>query len=316
MSGITSRIGIYPIFNTTGGGGGAQDLEQVMTTAPGFGTADQNLTLDGANILVDDAPGGSNAVNIRASGGGLVDVQNTGGNHVQLSAITGESLISLTDPSAASSQMAAAAVSPGGGPAAWIRLTGTNGFYGDIELNGYSNVSVNRKYALPDKSGTVAMLSDVVASALQAVLTVGNTSTLNIKFLANNVGVQWSFGGFTGILSTPALSNNWGWNMPDVGGIVQVNGNGLQLPVTTKSANYVATRQDHVILCSATMNLTLPQGAGFAGVQYCIAVTTGGLSVTITPASGLIALAATTTVISVLTPKRFVSDGTNYFLIS
>jgi len=133
-----------------------------------------------------------------------------------------------------------------------IELTETGiGFKtdGNIKKGSFSfgSMSVDRVFAYPDKSGTVALLDDVTTPNLQAVTDVGNTTTLNIgvasvndlklfsqvgvdvdnigigaNALLNNIGVN-SLG-----IGTSALQDNTGTQSVGVGYFALENNTGFQ----------------------------------------------------------------------------------------
>lgn len=87
-----------------------------------------------------------------------------------------------------------------------------------------------------------------------------------------------------GLVAFKAATDFWGtfehaitadrtWTFPDKSGTVALVGGAIYAPITTKTANYTATADDHTILCDATaasFTITLPAAASVTGLILVI----------------------------------------------
>ena len=134
------------------------------------------------------------------------------------------------------------------------------GFTGNLVGSG---ITAARVWTLPDKTGTIAMTSDIPAAAgLQAVLTAGNSASLNI-ILTGGALLQFTNGaGFTGQILGTLMTANRQWNMPDASGIVAL----INYVLTSSSATaYAPVLTDaggyKTLTNAATITVTIPLNA-------------------------------------------------------
>ena len=102
-----------------------------------------------------------------------------------------------------------------------------------------------------------------------------------------------------------------------------VNGNSdtksLNLGIASKSTNYALTDNDHTIICTSSLTITLPSPSGIAGRMYVIKNMTGGVNtITIDPnGNNIDGLSMNNTELDanydVITLQ---TDGTDWFIIS
>jgi hypothetical protein len=158
------------------------------------------------------------------------------------------------------------------------------------------------------KTGT----SPAIASGLSSPIVFGTWSTANLN---GNIGT----GTMTELMRIDA-TGNVGVATAAPTSTLQVNGS-FSTALTIKTAAYTATSADHIIIGNATtaaFTVTLPTAIGIAGRQYIVKKTdaTANAITVATTAAQTIDGASTVTVSIQWQTKTFVSDGTNWLIIS
>jgi len=131
-------------------------------------------------------------------------------------------------------------------------------FFGDILM---SNITANRNYSLPDKSGTIAMISDIAIPLTDILATSELTGNHDIDFAQNQNGLTWE-----------TINNNF--IRIDNGG-ANVNTEGLTFISPTKNGIYFnATDIDNsgdwlsMRINPSTKNIEITANTGNYGISF------------------------------------------------
>ena len=176
MGGISARIGIYPIYASSGGGGATPTLQEVTTA----GNTSSNA------ILVTDGAG--DTVELGALGGGAnIAVQVTTGEYAQINAGAGQAELIAAEPNGSRMEIFAQTSGPAGNGVAFIRFVDVNNNACDLVSPNYEPWTGNRVWFLPDASGTIYLnTNQTTGNSTQAA---GST----IYNIAHSLGVAPSF---------------------------------------------------------------------------------------------------------------------------
>ncbi len=105
----------------------------------------------------------------------------------------------------------------------------------------------------------------------------------------------------------------------DMTNVGQLNAQGVTNNIVAKSGAYTATNADDAIACTASSayQITLPQGAAYAGKIFAVVKDAGANVITVAGASGTIGGAASVSLAANAVHGVTVqSDGTNYWILS
>lgn len=148
----------------------------------------------------------------------------------------------------------------------------------------------NQTWTLPDKTGTIALLSDIPGAAnLQAVTTAGNTTTNNISLLQSFIQYT-NAGGSVGALIGTAMTAARQWALPDASGTVSLVDYVIKNIAGTTYVPVISDDGPYIISTNAaTQTVTIPTNASVAfNIGAVLTFQQGGAGkVTFTPAGGV-----------------------------
>jgi hypothetical protein len=176
MGGISSRIGIYPIYASSGGGGATPTLQEVTTD--GNTSSNAILVTDGAGdtVILDAAAGGAN-----------ISVQADTGEYVQLNSGGGDAITVTAEPNGSRVNVIAVTSGPSGNGVSYIQFVDVDDNDCALVSPNYEPWTGNRIWFLPDASGTIYLnTNQATGNSIQAA---GST----IYNIAHGLGVAPSF---------------------------------------------------------------------------------------------------------------------------